>query len=90
MAGIILDRFPDAAGYRLFFIYLFAVTIFGLVLTVIWLRRTKTRRAEILEKLENRIALLFGTKPGAVTMRCAMNISLHSHPLQTERTAAPH
>lgn len=52
MAGIILDRFPDAAGYRLFFIYLFAVTIFGLVLTVIWLRRTKTRRAEILEKLK--------------------------------------
>ena len=30
----------------------FAVTVFGLVLTVIWLRRTKARRAEILEKLK--------------------------------------
>ena len=54
MAGVILDCFPGAAGYRLFFLYLFAVTIFGLVLTVIWLRRTKARRAEILEKLKNR------------------------------------
>lgn len=54
VAGVILDHFPGAAGYRLFFVYLFAVTVFGLVLTVIWLRRTKARRAEILEKLKNR------------------------------------
>ena len=52
VAGVILDHFPGAAGYRLFFVYLFAVTVFGLVLTVIWLRRTKARRAEILEKLK--------------------------------------
>ena len=52
VAGVILDHFPGAAGYRLFFVYLFAVTVFGLVLTVIWLRRTEARRAEILEKLK--------------------------------------
>lgn len=52
VAGVILDKFPGAAGYRLFFIYMFAVTAAGLVLTLIWLRRTKKRRAEILENLK--------------------------------------
>lgn len=52
VAGVLLDKFPGVAGYRLFFVYMFAVTIFGLALTVIWLRRTKARRAELLENLK--------------------------------------
>ena len=54
VAGVILDRFPGVPGYRLFFIYMFAVTIFGLVLTLIWLRMTKARRAEILAALKKK------------------------------------
>ena len=52
VAGVILDRFPGVAGYRLYFVYLFVVTIIGLQLTLIWLRRTKARRAEILKGLK--------------------------------------
>ncbi len=52
VAGVVLDRFPGVEGYRLFFVYMFAVTIAGLALTVIWLRRTKARRAQILEGLK--------------------------------------
>ena len=63
VAGVILDKFPGVAGYRLFFIYMFAVTIAGLVLTLIWLRMTKTRRAEILEKLKKQEV----AEAGAVT-----------------------
>ena len=48
VAGVILDRFPGVTGYRLFFIFMLAVTVFGIVLTVIWLRITRERRAEIL------------------------------------------
>ena len=54
VAGVILDSFPGVPGYRLFFIYMFAVTIFGLVLTLIWLRMTKARRAEILAALKKK------------------------------------
>ena len=60
MAGVILDKFPGVTGYRLFFIYMFAVTIFGIVLTVIWLRMTKARRAEILENLKKQEAKKVG------------------------------
>lgn len=31
VAGVILDKFPGVEGYRLFFLYMFAVTIAGLV-----------------------------------------------------------
>lgn len=54
VAGVILDRFPGVAGYRLFFVYLLVVTIIGLILTLIWLRRTKVRRAEILKNLKSK------------------------------------
>ena len=52
VAGVLLDKFPGVAGYRLFFVYMFIVTIIGIVLTLIWLRRTKIRRAEILNNLK--------------------------------------
>ena len=52
VAGVILDKFPGVEGYRLFFLYMFAVTIAGLVLTLIWLRMTKARRAQILANLK--------------------------------------
>lgn len=52
VSGLLLDAFPGVTGYRLFFVYMFAVTIAGIVLTLIWLRRTKTRRAEILANLK--------------------------------------
>lgn len=54
VAGLILDKFPGEAGYRLFFIFMLAVTAVGIVLTVIWLRITKERRAQILANNKKR------------------------------------
>ena len=48
VAGVILDQFPGVTGYRLFFLFMLAVTVFGIALTLIWLRITRERRAEIL------------------------------------------
>lgn len=54
VAGLLLDNFSGVAGYRMFFLYMLGVTVFGIVLTAIWLRRTKTRRAQILEGLHKK------------------------------------
>lgn len=48
VAGVILDKFPGVTGYRMFFVFMLAVTVLGILLTFIWLRITKERRAEIL------------------------------------------
>ena len=65
VAGVILDHFPGAAGYRLFFVYLFAVTVFGLVLTVIWLRRD----TEYTIRLSNALPCFLVSKSHVVHMR---------------------
>ncbi|SHK64487.1 MFS transporter [Hespellia stercorisuis] len=49
IAGKLLDQFPGALGYQLFFIYMLAVVIFGIILTLIWFRRTKEKRMRILK-----------------------------------------
>lgn len=48
-AGKILDSFPegDLGGYRLIFLILMGVTVLGIFLTLLWIRRTKVRRAEL-------------------------------------------
>lgn len=50
IAGQLLDHFPAAAGYRMFFTYMLAVTVIGIALTLIWLKRTKVKRRLILEQ----------------------------------------
>lgn len=48
LAGNILDRYEAVTGYRIFFIILVAFTIVGIFATLIWLSRTKAKRAQIL------------------------------------------
>lgn len=50
VAGKFLDLFPGAAGYRLFFIYMLTVVGIGIILTLIWFRRTKEKRLYLLNK----------------------------------------
>lgn len=49
VAGRLFDRFPGTTGYRLFFGYMLAVTIFGIALTLIWFKRTKAKRMSMLK-----------------------------------------
>lgn len=49
VAGKLLDHFSGALGYRLFFIYMLAIVIFGIVLTLIWFKRTKEKRMHMLQ-----------------------------------------
>lgn len=48
VAGRILDLVPGTSGYRMFFIYMLAITVAGIFLTFIWLKVTKEKRAKIL------------------------------------------
>ena len=48
VAGIMLDKYPGVAGYRIFFILLTLTIAAGILLTLIWLRMTKEKRAQIL------------------------------------------
>ena len=43
-----LDKYPGVAGYRIFFILLTLTIAAGILLTLIWLRMTKEKRAQIL------------------------------------------
>lgn len=47
-AGTILDKYTGTTGYRLIFILMAVVTLVGIGLTLIWLKRTKVKREEIL------------------------------------------
>ena len=48
VAGAMLDKYPGVAGYRIFFILLTLTIAAGILLTLIWLRMTKEKRAQIL------------------------------------------
>lgn len=50
VAGQLLDRFPGELGYRLFFVYMLAVVGIGIILTLIWFRRTKEKRMRMLKE----------------------------------------
>lgn len=51
VAGQLLNMYPENSlmGYRLFFIILIIVTVIGIILTFLWLKQTKERRAELLQ-----------------------------------------
>lgn len=55
VAGKLLDHFSGAFGYRLFFIYMLAIVILGIVLTLIWFKRTKNKRTQILQSDKNNL-----------------------------------
>lgn len=55
MAGVILDKYTGLAGYRIFFTVLLVTVLVGVVLTLIWMRMTKERRAELAEMSKARI-----------------------------------
>ena len=48
VAGAMLDKYPGVAGYKIFFILLTLTIAAGILLTLIWLRMTKEKRAQIL------------------------------------------
>ena len=49
IAGKLLDNFPGITGYRFLFGYLLILAVIGLSVTLLWLKFTKVRRAEIRE-----------------------------------------
>lgn len=50
LAGVILDKYTGLEGYRIFFTVLLITTAVGILFTMIWMRRTKEKRAELLEQ----------------------------------------
>lgn len=53
VAGKLLDLFPGASGYQFFFLYMLAIVGIGIILTLIWLRRTKEKRLYLINKSVN-------------------------------------
>ena len=50
VAGMCLDRWAGAQGYKVFFVILTITACVGLVATLLWMAKTKDRRKEILAK----------------------------------------
>ena len=49
-AGRMLDNFKGTEGYKMIFVAWMAVTIIGVLLTIIWLKVTKEKRKKLLKK----------------------------------------
>lgn len=47
VAGLCLDRWQGAMGYKVFFAILTALAVIGLIATLLWMGKTKERRMEI-------------------------------------------
>lgn len=56
IAGVLLDKFPGALGYKYFFTFLAVLAIIGLISTFVWMHLTKEKRAEI-EKLRKKVVM---------------------------------
>ena len=48
VAGLCLDHWAGAQGYKVFFGILLAVSVVGLIATFAWMKLTKVKRMEIL------------------------------------------
>ncbi len=50
VAGLCLDHWAGAAGYKVFFTILAGVVAIGLIATLVWMKLTKEKRTEIMEE----------------------------------------
>lgn len=54
IAGVCLDKWAGATGYKVFFAVLYVMAVVGLLASVAWMRVTKEKRKLIQESKKNK------------------------------------